>query len=154
MKILQIIVSILIAQAAGLIGSLATADSLSNWYIDLVKPSWHPPNWLFGPVWTMLYTLMGIAAYLIWKQRDLPQAKTALWIYGIHLVFNGLWSFLFFGFKNPGLAFAEIIVLLTLIMITTIIFWRINSWAGIMMIPYIIWVSFATYLNFTLWQLN
>lgn len=97
---------------------------------------------------------MGISACLVWQRRELPTAKTALWVYGAHLVFNALWSVLFFGLKDPGIAFAEIIVLLVSILVTTILFWRINTWAGILMIPYIVWVIFAAYLNFTIWQLN
>lgn len=154
MKFIPVIVSIAIAQAAGIIGSVFTASSVRTWFETLAKPAWNPPSWLFGPVWITLYTLMGIAAYLVLQQRDVPGAKMALWVYGVHLVFNALWSILFFGLKNPGLAFAEIIVLLILIVVTTVLFWKINPAAGALMIPYIAWVSFATFLNYTIWQLN
>lgn len=154
MQILAAFISILIAQAAGAIGSFFSVSSISSWYINIVKPEWNPPSWIFGPVWIFLYSLMGIASYLVWQQRSLPGAKTALIVYGVHLVFNALWTILFFGLKNPGLAFAEIIVLLLLIIITTILFWRINSTAGILMLPYIAWVLFASYLSYTIWQLN
>jgi tryptophan-rich sensory protein len=154
MKFITTIISILIAEGAGIIGSVFTAGSVKSWYLTLAKPSWNPPSWVFGPVWTTLYALMGIAAALVWKQRDLPQAKLALWVYGIQLALNMLWSILFFGLKNPGLAFAEIIILLIFILITTVLFWQINPWAGALMIPYIAWVSFASYLNYTIWQLN
>lgn len=106
------------------------------------------------PVWITLYTLMGIAAYLVWQQRSLPEARLALWVYGIHLVFNALWSILFFGLKNPALAFGEILILLALIVVTTALFWRIHPAAGLLLIPYLAWVSFATYLNYTIWRLN
>lgn len=154
MRIIQVIISILIAQGAGIIGSLFTASGLESWYGTLAKPVWNPPSWLFGPVWITLYTLMGIAAYLVWRQKDSPGVKLALSIYFVHLVLNALWSVIFFGLKNPGLAFGEIVLLLILILITTILFWRINSWAGILFLPYLVWVSFATFLNYTIWQLN
>ena len=118
------------------------------------KPEWNPPSWVFGPVWTLLYSLMGIAAYLVWQQRDVPGAKFALSVYAFQLVLNTLWSILFFGLKNPGIAFAEILLLLISIVVTAVLFWRITPWAGALMIPYIAWVSFATYLNYTIWQLN
>jgi translocator protein len=154
MKILPAIISILIAQTAGIIGSVFTASSVQTWFETITKPAWNPPGWLFGPVWITLYTLMGIAAYLVWQQKDAPGTKIALWIYSVHLVFNALWSILFFGLKNPGLAFAEIIVLLFLILLTTILFWKINPIAGWLMVPYITWVLFASVLNYTIWQLN
>lgn len=154
MKFFPVIVSILIAETAGLIGSLFTADSVAGWYIEISKPAWNPPSWIFGPVWVVLYALMGIAAFLVWQQKDMFGRKFALWVYGVHLVLNALWSILFFGLKNPGFAFFEIIVLFISILITTVLFWRINLIAGLLMIPYIAWVSFATFLNYTIWHLN
>lgn len=154
MKFLTSIISILIAESAGIIGSFFTASSVKTWYTVINKPSWNPPSWVFGPVWITLYAMMGIAAGLVWNKRSLPEARIALWFYGIQLVLNALWSILFFGLKNPGLAFVEIIVMLVLIIITTVLFWRINTWAGVLMIPYIAWVSFASFLNFNIWRLN
>ena len=154
MKIVEIIISVLIAEAAGILGSVFTASSVRSWYLTLVKPSWNPPSWVFGPVWTTLYLLMGIAASLVWSRRSLPGAKLALWFYGIQLALNALWSILFFGLKNPLLSFVEIIILIIFIIVTTVLFWKINPWAGVLMIPYIIWVSFASYLNYSIWQLN
>ena len=154
MRIVSIALSILIAQAAGIIGSFFTVPNISTWYETLSKPEWNPPSWVFGPVWLTLYTLMGIAAYLVWIRRSIKGAKTALVVYGIQLVLNALWSILFFGKQNPGLAFLEIIVLLVFIVVSTILFWRINTWAGILMLPYVVWATFATYLNYTIWQLN
>lgn len=154
MKIITIAISILIAQAAGIIGSVFTVSGVQTWYTTITKPSWNPPSWVFGPVWITLYTFMGIASFLVWQQKESPGAKLALGIYGLHLALNALWSILFFGLKNPGLAFAEIIILLIFILMTTFLFWRINTWAGILMLPYIIWVSFATFLNYTIWRLN
>lgn len=154
MAYIYAIISIIIAQAAGIIGSVFTFASVKGWYTTLAKPAWNPPSWIFGPVWTTLYFLMGIASYLVWRKIDGSGAKLALTIYGTQLGLNVLWSILFFGLKQPGLAFAEIIVLLICIIITTVLFWRISPLAGALMIPYILWVSFASYLNFTLWRLN
>jgi benzodiazapine receptor len=154
MKIIGVIVSIIIAQMAGAIGSFFTSSSVGTWYATVNKPSFNPPSWIFGPVWITLYALMGISSYLVWQARELPGAKIALWFYGIQLALNALWSILFFGMKNPGLAFAEIIILLISIIITTVLFWRISPLAGALMIPYILWVSFASILNYNIWQLN
>ena len=154
MHLLPTLISIGIAQLAGIVGSVFTASSVREWYPTMVKPDWNPPSWLFGPVWITLYTLMGIAAAMIWRQRELPEAKLALWVYGIQLVLNALWSILFFGLKNPALAFAEILILLTLIIVTAVLFYKINHTAGLLMLPYIAWVAFASFLNYTLWQLN
>lgn len=154
MKLLTPFISIVIAEAAGLLGSLATTPAVKAWYPTLMKPAWNPPASVFGPVWTVLYVLMGIAAAIVWNHRKLPGAQAALWVYGVQLVLNLAWSLLFFGLKNPGVALIEICVLLVTIIITTIMFWRVNTWAGVLMLPYIIWVSFATYLNYTIWSLN
>ena len=154
MKYLFLIVSIGIAQGAGLIGSFFTVGAVDTWFTTLAKPAWNPPSWVFGPVWITLYTLMGVAAFLIWQRREVQGAKLALVVYGVHLILNALWSVLFFGLRNPGLAFAEILILLVFIVVTTILFWRINTWAGALLLPYLTWVSFATFLNYTIWQLN
>lgn len=154
MQIIPLAISILIAQAAGVFGTLFTTPSIPTWYATLTKPDWNPPSWLFGPVWITLYTLMGVAAYLVWQRRDKPGARAALFVYGIQLALNAVWSMLFFGLHNTGLALAEILVLLAFILATTTLFWRIDKRAGFLMLPYIAWVSFASILNFTIWQLN
>lgn len=154
MKIFQVIFSIAFAQVAGIVGSIFTSNSISTWYQTITKPAINPPSWLFAPVWTTLYTLMGISAFLVWQKRGLKIARVGLWVYLIQLILNSVWSFLFFGAKNPGLAFVEIIILLIFIIINTILFWRVNKWAGILMLPYIAWVSFASYLNYQIWMLN
>ncbi len=154
MNILPAFVSILIAQAAGIIGSFFTANSVQTWYLAIARPTWNPPSWVFGPVWITLYTLMGIAAYLIWKKRKSKEARKALTVYGVQLGLNSLWSILFFGLQNPEAAFAEILILLGMIVATVVLFWRIDKRAGILLLPYLAWVSFASYLNFTIWQLN
>ena len=151
---MQLIISILIAQLAGAIGSIFSATSISTWYANLTKPEFSPPNWLFGPVWIILYTLMGIAAYFIWKKRQNKSARVMLWFYGIHLALNALWSILFFGFKNPFLAYIEIIFLWGMVMIITLRFSKIEKNTGYLFLPYAFWVTFATLLNFTIWMLN
>ena len=154
MKIFPILVSILIAQLAGFIGSFFTVSSVNTWYLDIAKPVWNPPSWIFGPVWVTLYILMGIAAYMIWRKRNSSNVKLALSVYGVHLVLNALWSIIFFGLQNPGLAFIEILVLLVFILGTMFLFWRINRWAAILLLPYLGWVSFASFLNYNIWYLN
>jgi tryptophan-rich sensory protein len=149
-----LLLSIGIPLLIGMIGGLVTATSVGNWFVEVSKPDWNPPGWIFGPVWTSLYVLMGIASYLIWKQRSKKPIKIALGFYGVQLLLNMLWSILFFGLKNPQLAFFEIIVLLIMIIFTKLAFLKIDKIAAILMIPYIGWVSFATLLNFTIWQLN
>ena len=138
----------------GMIGGLVTASSVGSWFVEINKLFWNPPSWIFGPIWTSLYILMGIAAFLIWKQKSQKPIKTAIGFYGLQLVLNMLWSILFFGFQNPQMAFFEIIVLLIMILFTTQQFLKVDKRAAILMIPYIVWVSFATVLNFTIWQLN
>lgn len=154
MQIISLAVSVLISQAAGAVGSIFTISNIPTWYATLAKPEWNPPNWIFGPVWTTLYTLMGVAAYLVWRYRNSREGKVALFVYGIQLALNAIWSVLFFGLRNPALAFAEILVLLAFIIATTVLFWRVDRRAGILMLPYVAWVSFASVLNFAIWQLN
>lgn len=123
------------------------------WYDGLEKPSFNPPSWVFGPVWTTLYILMGVAAWLVWERyRD--RARGALTLFVVQLIFNAAWSALFFGAQAPGLAFAEILVLWALILATVVAFWRWRPVAGALLLPYLAWVSFAAVLNFSLWRLN
>ena len=153
-KIIPFFSSILIAQAAGIIGSIFTVSSINSWYNTIAKPSWNPPSWIFGPVWISLYTLMGIAAYLIWCSKKSTQRNNALGIYGIQLLLNSTWSILFFGIKRPDLAFVEVLVLLTMIILTIIKFDKISRTASVLLAPYLAWVSLATILNYNIWQLN
>lgn len=124
------------------------------WYAALEKPSWNPPNWLFGPVWTLLYTAMAVAAWMVWKQRTEHDVRLALGFWGAQLVLNALWSWLFFGRHAMGLALIEILTLLTFIVVTCVLFWRLRPAAGMLLVPYIAWVAFASLLNATLWRLN
>lgn len=146
---IKLILCILIAQGAGLIGSLATMSAVKTWYLtDLVKPSWNPPSWVFGPVWTTLFLFMGIALYLVWDK------KNNLFWFWTQLILNTVWSFLFFGFRSPTLAFYEIIFLWIAILMTIIKFWSYNKKASILLMPYLTWVTFASFLNFTIARLN
>ncbi len=153
--VVEVVVSIVVCQGAGLIGSLATFPSIPTWYASLDKPPFNPPNWVFGPVWTTLYTLMGIAAFLVWRKgiRD-RQVKIALAIFVVQLVLNVLWSVVFFGLHALLGGFIIILVLWVAILLSIITFFRLSKAAGALLIPYILWVSFATLLNFSLWRLN
>jgi benzodiazapine receptor len=153
--VFKLIVSIAVCQLAGLIGGIFTASSVETWYATLTKPSFNPPNWLFSPVWITLYALMGIALFLVWKRGVHTEGvKKALSFFGVQLVLNTLWSVLFFGLKIPLLAFIEIVILWGFILITFLKFKKISRLTGILLIPYILWVSFAAVLNFFLWYLN
>lgn len=124
------------------------------WYQTLAKPAWTPPDWIFAPVWTILYTIMGLAAWLIWRQGGIAVAGLPLSVFVIQLVLNGLWSWIFFGQRNIGLAFAEIVLLWILILVALIIFWKRQALAGILLLPYLLWVGFAAILNYAIWRLN
>ena len=150
-----LIFSILISQLAGIIGSLATTPAIPEWYVHLNKPFFNPPNWIFGPVWITLYTLMGISLYLIWiKNGKKKKHNTIIAFFLTHLVFNSLWSIIFFGLKNLGLAFLLILILWAMIFTLINKFKEINKTAAYLLFPYLAWVSFATLLNFAIWQLN
>jgi len=151
----KLIVSIAVCQSAGLIGSLFTTPAIPTWYAELRKPDFSPPNWVFAPVWTALYTLMGVAAWLIWRKGwSAPGARTALTVFVVQLVLNSLWSVLFFGLRSPSLAFVEILALWCAILLTMILFFRMCRASGWLLLPYFAWVSFAAVLNFYIWQLN
>ncbi len=138
---------------AGIIGSVFTVSSIPAWYNTLNKPSFSPPNWLFGPVWTMLYVLMGVAAYLVWTSGA-KDVKPALYVFGLQLILNTIWSVIFFGMRNPLYAFIEIILLWITIALTLMRFYKIRKAAAYLMIPYICWVTFAALLNYEIWRMN
>ncbi len=147
--------SIMICLFAGLIGSFFTSPAIPGWYATLAKPAFSPPNWIFAPVWTTLFVLMGISMYLVWnKGLQKRDVKISLFIFGIQLVLNVLWSVLFFGLRSPFYAFVEIIMLWVAIALTIQNFSRISRTAGLLLVPYILWVSFAAILNFHIWNLN
>ncbi|MBI3956126.1 tryptophan-rich sensory protein [Candidatus Gottesmanbacteria bacterium] len=153
-----LVVALFVPQLAGAIGSLFTVPAISGWYAGLDRPMFSLPNWVFGPVWTTLFLLMGVALYLILlipksggKGR---QRKQAVILFGVQLVLNTLWSFIFFGLHSPGLAFVEIISLWIAIAATIGSFYRLSRIAAYLLIPYILWVSFAAFLNYAIWRLN
>ena len=150
----SLLLSIIIPQIIGGAGAYFTMSSVNNWYLTLNKPVWNPPSWVFGPVWTLLYALMGIAAFMIWRKRKTIQVKKALWLYGLQLLLNLLWSILFFGKMSPEMAFIEIIFLWVLIFLTIKAFYKIDKVAAYLLIPYLLWVTFASILNLTIWILN
>lgn len=152
---LKFIIAVVVSELAGIIGSFFTTPSIDGWYASLVRPEFAPPNWIFGPVWTTLFTLMGIAAFLVWKKGlDNRDVRIALGIFIIQLVLNTLWSIIFFGLQSPGIAFVEIIILWIAILLTILKFAKISKPAAWLLLPYILWVSFAGYLNYYFWVLN
>lgn len=139
--------------AAGL-GGLATKSGLPGWYSTLAKPSWTPPAWVFGPVWTLLYTAMAVAAWLVFLRAGWNGARSALLLFAVHLVVNAAWSGLFFGLHRPGLALVDIIVLWGMILALIVTFKRVSTGAAVLLVPYFLWVTFATALNGSIWWLN
>ena len=138
----------------GAIGGAVTSTSVGNWYQQLSKPSFNPPDWVFGPVWTVLYIAMAVAAWRVWRRLGFGDARNALALFAIQLLLNLAWTILFFGFRQIGLALVEIVVLFAAIVATAIAFWRRDRGAGLVFIPYLGWVGFAALLNASLWRLN
>ena len=155
MKLLKFVASIALCQSAGLLGSFFTFPAIPTWYATLNKPAFSPPGWLFGPVWISLYTLMGISLFLVWNTTEnRPQFKKALIFFFIQLIFNALWSVFFFGFRSPLAGLIEMVFLWSAIVVTIFYFIKLSRWAGMLLLPYLAWVSFAFILNFSLWVLN
>lgn len=155
MKLLKLFTAIGISLLAGFLGSFFTAPAIPLWYAELVKPMLIPPSWLFGPVWTLLYILMGTALFLVWgKGLARRDVKIASGIFGLQLLFNSAWSIIFFGFRNAGWALVEIIFLWLAIAWTLFLFKNISKAAAWLLLPYLLWVSFAIYLNYSIWVLN
>jgi tryptophan-rich sensory protein len=136
------------------IGASITFQSVNGWYRTIQKPAWTPPDWVFSPVWTVLYALMAVAAWLVWRRAGWRAARFPLVLFGLQLVLNVGWSLCFFGFRNPGLAAAEIVVLWLAIAVTTAAFWLHSRAAALLMGPYLAWTSFALVLNVAIWRLN
>jgi len=154
-KIVKLLIAILICQMAGVVGSLFTSPSIPTWYATIKKPGFTPPNSVFGPVWIALFVLMGVSAYLVWDRGlENKNVKIALLVFGIQLALNMLWSFLFFGLHSPLYAFFEIIVLWFAILFTILNFLKVSKPAGLLLVPYIVWVSFAAIINFYIVRLN
>lgn len=137
-----------------MLASQLTTPYLPEWYAGLAKPDWTPPNWAFGPVWTTLYTLMAIAAWLVWHKGSLTPTAPPLLLFFLQLCLNALWSALFFAQQQPGLAFFEIVLLWLVILATLVSFWRIERLAALLLLPYLGWVAFAAALNFAIWRMN
>lgn len=144
---------IALSLAAGVVGGIASAGA-GEFYEQLTRPPWAPPSWLFSPVWIALYLLMGTAAWLTWRERGLRGAALPLTLFVVQLVFNALWSWIFFVWQTGALAFAEIVLLWALIAVTMYLFWRIRTLAGVLLVPYLLWVSFAAVLTYDIWQAN
>jgi tryptophan-rich sensory protein len=142
---------IAVCLAVGALGGYATASPVTDWYPTLRKPSWNPPNWLFGPVWTTLYIMMAAAAWLVWRRG---QSRAAMILFFTQLALNLAWSFLFFGVRSPWLGLVGVVILWLALLATVIVFFQRDRLAGWLMLPYLAWVSFAAFLNFTIWQLN
>ena len=151
---LGLVAWVILCYAAGAIGSVFTSGAIPGWYRDIAKPEWTPPSWVFGPVWTALYLMMAVAAWLLWRQGGFPSQRKPLILFLVQLTLNAAWTPLFFGLHSPGLAFAEIILLWMAIAATLAAFRRTHLVAAWLLTPYLAWVSFAAVLNFTLWRLN
>jgi benzodiazapine receptor len=153
-KVLTFIICLAIPLAVGAISGFATTSEIDSWFSTLQKPSFNPPNTIFGPVWTSLYTLMGISLYMIWMSPAGDLRKKALRIFGWQLFFNFWWSIIFFSFHLLFIAIIDILLMWVLIVYMIYLFRKIKPWAGYLNIPYILWVSFATILNISIWWLN
>jgi translocator protein len=139
--------------AAAAVGGVASANA-DGFYQQLARPGWAPPPWLFGPVWSVLYVLMGVAAWLVWRERGFRGARGALVLFGVQLAANALWTWLFFAWRRGALAFAEVLLLWVLVAATLIAFRRVRPLAGALLVPYLLWVSFAAALTFAVWRMN
>lgn len=151
---LRYILAVLLCEAVGIAGSVFTSSSIPTWYATLEKPFFSPPNWVFGPVWTLLYALMGIATAIVWESKSGKKRDHALAWFGTQLALNAVWTPIFFGAQRLDVAFLVIVALLASIVGTIVSFKRISKPAALMLVPYLAWVSFATVLNFALWRLN
>jgi tryptophan-rich sensory protein len=153
-QVIALAISLVICLGAAGIGSMLTIPSIPTWYSTLQKPSWNPPNWLFGPVWTVLYISMAVAAWLIWRQSSSFDVRLPLTLFAIQLALNVAWSGIFFRLHLVGAAFLEVTLLWIFILATTIAFGAVSRTAGYIMVPYLLWVTFASTLNGTIWRLN
>ena len=155
-NIIKLVICCAVPLLAGVIGAIYTThDSLDNWYADLNKPFFNPPDWIFGPVWTTLYIMMGIAAYLVWRKGlDDKVVRIALACFIVQLILNAIWTPLFFGLHSPLLGLIDIVLLLAAIILTIVSFFKISATAALLLIPYLAWVSFATVLNASIYLLN
>ena len=155
MKVLKFIISILICQSAGIFGSIFTLEAVPDWYSTLTKPTFAPPGWVFGPVWIILYFLMGVSLYTVWVSESKPKIRKVFFtVFGIQLTLNALWSLLFFGLKSPLLGFIDIILLDIMVIVTIIYAKSISKLSSLLLVPYLVWIIFASILNFAIFLLN
>ncbi|HKJ77033.1 MAG TPA: TspO/MBR family protein [Gammaproteobacteria bacterium] len=152
-QIVGLVVWLLVAFTASAIGAVASVQARA-FYGQLAQPAWAPPGWVFGPVWTALYALMGVAAWFVWRAGGFRANRAALLVFLGQLALNALWSWLFFAWRLGGWAFADILALLAAVSITLVLFWRVRVVAGALLVPYLLWVAFAAVLNYSVWQLN
>jgi benzodiazapine receptor len=153
--ILKLLVCVAVCQGAGILGSIFTARNIETWYEGLARPAIAPPNWVFAPVWTTLFLLMGVSIFIVWAVgRGRGSTGLTVGLFAFQLALNILWSFLFFGLRSPGAAFVEILFLWLAILLTVVVFFRTSKAAGILLLPYLLWVAFASVLNFAFWRLN
>jgi benzodiazapine receptor len=154
-QVLGLLVWLTLAFAAAAAGAIASVNAAS-FYAELARPSWAPPAWLFGPMWSTLYTLMGVAAWLVWREGRKTGARTggALALFVVQLAVNALWSWLFFAWREGAWAFAEVLLLWLLILATLVAFWRVKPLAGVLLVPYLAWVTLATALTYAVWSAN
>jgi tryptophan-rich sensory protein len=156
LNVMALVIALAVPFVVAAIGGIATGSSVSTWYVTLKKPVWNPPAWVFGPVWTLLYLMMGIASWLVWQKRaqNEAQVRRALDWYGLQLGLNLAWSVIFFGLRQVGLALIEIVALWSALLITIVKFGRIRRDAAGLLLPYLLWTTFAAALNAALWWLN
>ena len=153
-QIWTLVAFLVVCFGAAALGSYFTTPSIPGWYESLNRPNWTPPNWVFGPVWSLLYLCMALAAWLVWRRLGFQGAWVPLSLFGLQLVLNVAWSVIFFGLRSPGWAFMEILSLAAAILATLVAFWVVTVWAGLLMVPYLMWVAFAAALNFAIWRMN
>lgn len=153
-SMLGLLIAFVICFSAAALGGIVTGPAIGDWYPTLAKPAWQPPNWLFGPVWTVLYAMMAVSAWLIWKPIGFKATAVPLSLFAIQLALNVAWSWIFFGLRRPDLACLEIVVLWLAIVATMFAFFGRSQLAGWLLVPYLAWVTFAAVLNFTIWRLN
>jgi len=154
-KVLRFIISIIICQSAGIFGSLFTFEAVPDWYITLEKPFFAPPNWIFGPVWIILYFLMGVSLYIVWKDELKSKTRNVFFVvFAIQLILNALWSLLFFGLKSPLLGLIDILILDVMLVVTIFYAKRVSKYAAMLLIPYMVWIIIASVLNYAILVLN
>ena len=153
-SITTLVLAVLLCLAAGALGSLATASSVGTWYRHIEKPTWTPPDAVFGPVWTMLFVLMGVSLWMVWRDGESKPRLSAVALFAGQLLLNVAWSFVFFGLRSPGWALLDIALLWLAIAATIAAFARIRRWAAALLVPYLLWVTFAVALNLAIWRMN